>query len=107
MPPSQAADAIEEVEPGAAVEILGELSSDDRADVLGEVAGGLMHTEFVSVAAADSVAFAIDLIRSSAENYARYSIQYLYAVDIEGRLERVVPLRGLLLAPPTARRAQS
>ena len=133
LPPSQAADAIEEVDPEAAVGILGELSSDDRADVLGEVdpedlevilgasapddaeeirsllefdpetAGGLMHTEFVSVAAADSVAVAIDRIRSSADIYARYSIQYLYAIDSEGRLEGVVPLRGLLLAPADAR----
>lgn len=133
LPTSQAADAIEAATSEAAAEILEELASDDRADLLAEVepeereailevsepetaaevrslleyepgtAGGLMHTEFVSVRAAGSVAEAIDEIRASAEIYARYSIQYLYAVDDAGRLDGVVPLRSLLLAPPAAR----
>ena len=133
LPTSQAADAIEEFGPGAAAEILEELQSDDRADLLAEVeeadreaildasvpqtaeevrsllvydaetAGGLMHTEFVSVRSNHSAAVAIEEIRRSAEVYARYSIQYLYAVDLDGRLEGVVPLRALLLAPSAAR----
>ncbi len=133
LPDRQAADALGEVEPAAAAEILQALPSDERADVLAEIedeeldaildastpetaqdirtlleyaadtAGGLMHTEFVSVGASMSVVEAIDAIRSAADVYARFSIQYLYAVDARGRLEGVVPLRGLLLAPPSSR----
>lgn len=133
LPHSQAADAIEAAEPVAAAEILGELQSDDRVDVLAEVedadreailevsepqtaeeirslleyrtdtAGGLMHTEFLSVPAALTTSAALEEIRRSAETYARYSIQYLYAVDAGGRLEGVVPLRSLLLAQGEAR----
>lgn len=133
LPNRQAADAIGEVEPDAAAEILEALPSDERADVLSEVdedeldaileastpetaqdvrtllehgadtAGGLMHTEFVSVSASDSVSEAIAEIRSAADVYAKFSIQYLYAIDVDGRLEGVVPLRALLLALPSAR----
>ncbi len=133
LPLSQAAAAIEEVEPRAAAEILEELASDDRADVLGEVyeedrrailevsevetarevrallaydadtAGGLMRTEYVSLAARQTVSAAIDQIRRGADAYAGYAIQYLYAVDEGGRLEGVVPLRALLLARSDAR----
>ena len=135
LPLSQAAAAIEEVEPRAAAEILEELSSNDRADVLGEVfaddrhailaaseidtarevrallahdadtAGGLMRTEYVSLVSGQTVSSAIDQIRRSADAYAGYAIQYLYAVDAQGRLEGVVPLRALLLARGDARLA--
>jgi magnesium transporter len=135
LPLSQAAAAIEEVEPKAAAEILEELSSDDRADVLGEVweddrqaileasevdtarevrallaydadtAGGLMRTEYVALRSDQTVSAAIDQIRRSADAYAGYAIQYLYAVDPHGRLEGVVPLRALLLARSDARLA--
>ncbi|MEM9175314.1 MAG: magnesium transporter [Myxococcota bacterium] len=133
LPDRQAADAIGEVEPDAAAEILEALPSDERADVLAEVddeeldaileastpetaddirtllefdaesAGGLMHTEFVSIRADASIAEAVDEIRAAADVYAKFSIQYLYAVDDADRLEGVVPLRSLLLSPPTAR----
>lgn len=132
LPLSQAADAIEEVAPLAAAEILEEMSSDGRVDVLAEVekkereaildvaeaatadeartlleygadtAGGLMHTEFLSIRSRQTVASAIEEIRRSADRFSHYSIQYLYTVDRDGRLEGVVPLRSLLFAPPTA-----
>ena len=132
LPDRQAADAIGEVEPDSAAEILEALSSDERADVLAEVdaqeldailqasspetaddirslleydadcAGGLMHTEFVSVRTDSTVADAVSEIRSAADVYAKFSIQYLYAVDGGGRLEGVVPLRALLLSRPSA-----
>ena len=130
LPLSQAADAIEEVTPLAAAEILEELPSDERVDVLAEVeskereaildvvdsdtadeartlleydadtAGGLMHTEFLSIRTRQSVADAIERIRGSADVFAHYSIQYLYAVDEGGRLEGVIPMRSLLLVEP-------
>lgn len=135
LPLSQAAAAIEEVEPKAAAEILEELSSDERADVLGEIweddreaildaseletaremrallaydadtAGGLMRTEYVALRSDQTVSSTIDQIRRQADAYARYAIQYLYAVDQQGRLEGVVPLRALLLARSEARLA--
>ncbi|MHA7836378.1 MAG: magnesium transporter [bacterium] len=131
LPLSQAADAIEGVKPEAAAEILEELASDDRIDLLAEVgdadreaileasrpdtadearalleyppdtAGGLMHTELVSIRSRQTAAEAIEEIRRSADLYAGFSIQYLYAVGDSGRLEGVVPLRRLFLAPST------
>jgi len=133
LPLSQAADAIEEVEPEAAAEILGEMASDERVDVLAEVeskereaildvadsataeearalleydadtAGGLMHTEFLSVESRMTVANAVESIRRAADEVAQYSIQYLYAVDDAGRLEGVVPMRSLLFEAPETR----
>lgn len=132
LPLSQAAAAIEAVEPRAAAEILEALASDDRADVLAEVfeadrqailaaseagtahevrkllaydadtAGGLMRTEYVQLHSRQSVSAAIEQIRRGADAYAGYAIQYLYAVDEQGRLEGVVPLRSLLLAKTDA-----
>ena len=136
LPVSQAADALEEVDLEAAVGILEELPSDERADLLAEVeeedreaildrvaaetaaeartllehgpdtAGGLMHTEFLSVREGASVGEAIEEIRRSADEYARFAIQYLYAIDDHGRLAGVLPLRELLLARPGARVGQ-
>lgn len=133
LPDRQAAEAMGEVGADAAAEILEALPSDERADVLAEIedvereaileasipetaeavrvlleypadtAGGLMHTEFVSIRAAATVADAVDQIRAAADVYAKFSIQYLYAVDRDGRLEGVVPLRALLLARSSTR----
>jgi magnesium transporter len=126
LPLSQAAGAMESVEPLAAAEILEEMSSDDRVDVLAEIgesdreailnvsetatadeartlleyasdtAGGLMHTEYLSVGSGQTAAAAIEELRQSAVEVGGYSIQYLYAIDEAGRLEGVVPLRSLL-----------
>lgn len=133
LPDRQAGEAIGEVEPDAAAEIVAALASDERADVLAEVdddeldaildastpetaegiralleygaesAGGLMHTEFVSVRVEGTVAEAVAEIRAAADVYAKFSVQYLYAVDDGDRLHGVVPLRSLLLSPPSAR----
>ena len=132
LPVSQAADAIEEVAPHTAAEILEEMSSDGRVDLLAEMevkeraaildvadsataaeartlleyatdtAGGLMHTEFLSIRTRQTAASAIEEIRRSADRFSHYSIQYLYTVDETGRLEGVVPLRSLLFASPSA-----
>lgn len=136
LPLSQAADAIEEVEPVAAAEILEELPSDERVDVLAEVeskereaildevdeatadearvlleygpdtAGGLMHTEFLAVHSGQSVASAIEEIRRSADQFARYAVQYLYTVDGRGCLDGVVPVRSLLFVEPSVELTQ-
>ncbi len=132
LPVSQAADAMEEVEPVAAADILEELSSDERVDVLAaldaedreaileasdaarademrtmleyapETAGGLMHTEYLFIHGGQTVASVIEEIRRSAEEFAQYSVQYLYTVDAAGRLEGVVPIRSLLFVRPEA-----
>lgn len=130
LPVSQAADAIEEVEPLAAAEIIEEMLSNERVDLLAEVhdigreailrvvdsakaseartmleyagdtAGGLMHTEYLSIRSNQTAALAIQELRGSAEKFSSYSIQYLYAVDETNRLEGVVPLRSLLFVSP-------
>ena len=63
-----------------------------------ETAGGLMTTEFISVAQNLTVEEVITQLRQIAPNAE--TIYYLYVVDIEGRLVGVLSLRSLIVAQP-------
>lgn len=54
-----------------------------------------MATEFLAYPASTSVAEVVSDLRARAEEYSRYSVQYVYVVD-EGQLVGVVRLRDLL-----------
>ncbi len=126
LPTTQAAEAIEEIDPHAAATILEELPSDERIDLLAQLgdeeleailsevaaetdrearellaypadsAGGLMRTEFFSVAERATIQEVTDELRAHPE-FTDYQIQYVYVADDEGRLAGVLPLRALLL----------
>ena len=108
--------------------IVGEMFSDDAADVLGHVsaarlreimsgmppeeagqirdllkypedtAGGIMQTEVVSVSEDASIAEALALLRRE-ENELPNGIFYIYVTDAESRLRGVLRVRDLLFSP--------
>lgn len=103
MPPDEAVDVLGGLPPERAHELLESLEPGTRerlAELLGyhpRSAGGLMTPEFVSVPVKIPVQEAIGLIRAEAPGAE--SVYYVYAVDAEGCLRGVVPLRDLLTAP--------
>lgn len=129
LPDSQALDAIEGLDASTAAQIIDALPSDEQADLIGELdaidadaildeldpraaadvrrlasyedteAGGLMMVEFLAFRRDATVREVLDDLETHSERYASFDIQYTYVVDDEQRLEGVVPLRDLLLAP--------
>ena len=107
------------------VALIDPLDTDDQADVLADVdvtqaddvlvqledasdveallsygedtAGGLMATEVVAVPESATVAEATEAVRANAD--AVDPVFVVYAVDDEGRLTGVIPLKRLLLSP--------
>jgi magnesium transporter len=128
IPEVQASDLLEGLPPDSAAAILEYLPSDEKADLLGgledeeaeailsvmepeaaqalralkdyprDVAGGLMITELIVYDESATVTDVIDDLRSHADRYRDYPIQYAYVTSHE-RLVGVIPLRSLLLAP--------
>ena len=112
--------------------IVGEMFSDDAADVLGHVssarlreimrgmpadearqindllqfpedtAGGIMQTEVISVSDDLTIAEAIEMLRREEENLPN-GIFYIYVVDSEYRLRGVLRVRDLLFSPSSLR----
>jgi magnesium transporter len=100
-----AADVLADVEDHVAEAVLPHLEDAEEVEALmaygEETAGGLMGTEYVAVDAGATVADAIEAVRRSVEEGVEH-LYVVYAVDGEGRLAGVVPLRRLLLTPPSA-----
>ena len=110
-------------------DIVGEMFSDDAADVLGHIpaaklreimrgmsapeakqindllqypedtAGGTMQTEVIAVPEDLTIAQAIEMLRPEEENLPD-GIFYIYVVDAEYRLRGVLRVRDLLFSPP-------
>jgi len=128
LPDVQAVELLEHLKPQAAAAILDKLPSDEQADLLGDlspgdaaailegmapaeaadarvlskyaddVAGGLMITEFVRYRENAIVADVVHDLRSRADEYRDYDVQYAYVCDAQGRLTGILRLRDLLLA---------
>ena len=111
-------------------DIVGEMYSDDAADVLGHIpaaklreimrgmsapeakqindllqypedtAGGTMQTEVIAVPEDLTIAEAIEMLRREEENLPN-GIFYIYVVDAEYRLRGVLRVRDLLFSPPS------
>jgi magnesium transporter len=109
MTPDDRADALDGLEEERAAEILLGISAEARRETEGlrawepESAGGLMTTEFVSVAEDVSVEEALESVRAVARAGRREAMYAIYATDREGRLHGVLSLRELLAAQPGAR----
>lgn len=114
-----------------AAEILEEMTSDDRADLVAAIhedeahailaampaevadetrrlasydedsAGGLMLTEFLAFNESMTVRDVLADMEENAERYRDYNIQYSYVVDASGALRGVIPIRRLLMARRT------
>ncbi|GMW02332.1 MAG: magnesium transporter MgtE [Candidatus Hydrogenedentota bacterium] len=129
LPEVQGAEIIEELTPEQAAAILDEMESATRADVLGsledmdveailkamdpaqaedtrvllnydpDTAGGLMITEFLYYEEDQTIADVLSDLRTNADTYADYGVQYVYVVSHEKKLVGVIRLRDLVLSP--------
>jgi magnesium transporter len=95
-------DLLSSLDEDKASDILALMAPGEAADVnrlsrfASDTAGGLMATEFLVYPANTSVADVVSDLRARAEEYARYSVQYVYVVSEVGQLIGVVRLRDLL-----------
>ena len=129
IPDVQAGDLLEELEPRDAAAIVDELPSDDQVDVLEELepndaeaiiehmdpeeaadvrklrvhaedtAGAIMVTEYLAVLDDARLQQVLDDLQENSEEYARYNVQYAYAVATDGKLVGVLRMRDVLFAP--------
>lgn len=108
MTPDDRADALVEMDEAHAEDILSEIPADARRETQRllsydpDTAGGLMTTEFVSVAADTSVEAALEGVRAMARAGRREAMYAIYATDPQGRISGVLSLRELLAARPGA-----
>ncbi len=119
LPIETAADILEEMGPDDAADLLADLSEERQEELLSamdpeeaeevrellaygeETAGGLMTTDFITVAADETAQQVIDRLRElrPGSDHA----YYLYVTDADGILVGTVTLRGLIIATPETR----
>jgi magnesium transporter len=108
MTPDDRADTLEEIDEEHAEDILSEIPTEQRRETEQllsfeqDTAGGLMTTEFVSVAATTPVEVALEHVRAIARVGRKEAMYSIYATDAHGRLAGVFSLRELLAALPGA-----
>jgi magnesium transporter len=66
-----------------------------------DVAGGLMETAVLSYPQEATIEQVVADLRTHAERYAKYVIQYIYVTRDDQRLSGVIKIRDLLLGEPT------
>ena len=104
MTPDDRADVLEELEEERADEILSAIPAEERRQTEAllayppDSAGGLMTTEFVSVASDITVDEALRAVRAIARTGRREAMHTIYVTDAEGRVRGVMSLRELLAA---------
>ncbi|MBA3466739.1 MAG: magnesium transporter [Gemmatimonadaceae bacterium] len=109
MTPDDRADVLEELEEQSADEILLEIPAAERAETERllaydtDSAGGLMTTEFVSVADQMPVEEALAGVRRIARSERREAMNAIYTTDARGVVQGVMSLRELLAAPEGAK----
>lgn len=107
MSPDQAADALSELDERASEEILEEMEHEGQEEVREllefeeDCAGGMMNTEYVALQRSATVADAVDALRSMEEDVAD-TINTIFVVDAEDRLEAAIPVGRLFLHDATA-----
>ncbi|HEX3865519.1 MAG TPA: magnesium transporter [Gemmatimonadaceae bacterium] len=105
MTPDDRADTLEEIDEEHAEEILSEISTTARQETERllayetDTAGGLMTTEFVSVAEDMSIEAALESVRAAARSSRKEAINTIYATAVDGHVVGVMSLRELLAAP--------
>lgn len=108
MTPDDRADVLEELEEDHADDILAEIPPEARLETEQllaydpESAGGIMTTEFVSVAATMTAEEALLAVRAHARAGRKEAMHAIYVTDEHGRLQGVMSIRELLAAPEGA-----
>jgi magnesium transporter len=109
MTPDDRADTLEEIDEEHVEDILSEITPEARQETERllsyepDTAGGLMTTEFVSVAADMTVEDALENVRAVARSGRKEAMHNIYTTDGQGRIAGVMSLRELLAAPSGAR----
>jgi magnesium transporter len=109
MTPDERADVLEELDEERADEIVEEMPDEARRETEAlrkwepDSAGGIMTTEYVSVAANTSVEDALLKVRVIARSGKREAMHAVYTTEEDGRLAGVLSLRELLAAPEGAK----
>jgi magnesium transporter len=109
MTPDERADVLEELDEERADEIVEEMPDEARRETEAlrkwepDSAGGIMTTEYVSVAASTSVEDALLKVRVIARSGKREAMHAVYTTEEDGRLAGVLSLRELLAAPEGAK----
>jgi magnesium transporter len=109
MTPDDRADTLEEIDEEHVEDILSEITPEARQETERllsyepDTAGGLMTTEFVSVAANMTVEAALENVRAVARSGRKEAMHNIYTTDEQGRIAGVMSLRELLAAPSGAR----
>jgi CBS domain-containing protein/sporulation protein YlmC with PRC-barrel domain len=116
LPPERAADILEEMGPDEAADLVADLPEERQEQLLSlmepeeasdvrellayneETAGGLMTTDFITVAPDQAAGEVIDMLRRLAPPADQ--IYYLYVTDADGILLGTITLRGLIVADP-------
>jgi magnesium transporter len=108
MTPDDRADVLEDLEEERADEILAKIPAAEREETERllayepDTAGGLMTTEFVSVAEDERVEDALAGVRRIARGGRREAMHAIFAVDPAGAVKGVMSLHELLAAPEGA-----
>lgn len=118
--PERAADILEEMGPDEAADLLADLPDETSAQLLelmedddaAEVrtllaypedsAGGIMTTEFAHAPVGLKANEMLDYLRHSEDAQEDEAMYYVYLVDNDHRLQGVISLRDLVMAPPDA-----
>jgi Mg/Co/Ni transporter MgtE len=105
LPPDEAADALAEVSEERAQELLRGMYAEDAQAVRElmafpkDVAGGMMNSSYVALSADLTAQQTIDQLREMAA--PAEEVYYVYVVDALGKLNGVLSLRDLIVAPPS------
>ncbi|MBI1319747.1 MAG: magnesium transporter [Candidatus Hydrogenedens sp.] len=115
--PKQAASILDAMESAGTADVLSLLPEDTVDELLSHMdpeeaedarllrqyeedeAGGIMITEYLAYPEDYTVRQVVSDMRDHSEDYAHYSVQYVYVVDKDERLRGVLPLRDMLLTP--------
>jgi magnesium transporter len=98
MTPDDRADTLEEIDEEHAEDILSEISTEARVEIEKllayepDTAGGLMTTEFVSVAADMTVEAALENVRAVARSGKKEAMHTIYTTDAQNRVVGVMSL---------------
>jgi magnesium transporter len=106
MPSDEQADLITGLSEAEAESILHEMPEKDAAEAralasyAADEAGGLMITEYLAYPEMKTTGAVLDDLRTNAQKYADYDVQYVYVISQFGDLVGVLRLRDLLLTRP-------
>ncbi|HHE72626.1 MAG TPA: magnesium transporter [Chloroflexi bacterium] len=118
--PERAADILEEMDPDEAADLVADLPEQTSAQLLAlmeedeaaevrsllkypeDSAGGIMTTEFTRAPINLRPAEMLEYLRNSPEAQEDEAMYYVYLVDEDDRLQGVISLRDLVMAPPEA-----